>query len=116
MLMMDLEIDVTQDDIEKGVRANTAECPVSLAFQRALKEIGLTSEVVFCYSVYEHMLVHHREEYINYNAADPDRCKVVSGKTSEDVLKKIKLFDRGESIEPFSFTQKLEILREEFFK
>lgn len=74
-----MKIEVTQDDINRGIRSSYCECPIALALQRKLSisdiEVGDTSICV---------------NKIKYRHTD-------------ETLDFISEFDEGEYVEPFTF-------------
>jgi len=71
-------INVTKNDIEKGIRSNSSECPIARAIKRRVKEkIGVTSD----------------SAYIGYNRIE----------LSETARLFIENYDCGKEVEPFKF-------------
>src|SRR5690348_452339 len=89
MSMQTFQIEVTQEDIDKGLKGNCSACPIALAVNRTIPGANSTVSDMFNH-VY---------------------CPGVSRKnadTPDDAAWFISDFDDGKPVEPFSFTLTLE--------
>lgn len=81
---MQFQVDVTQEDIDKGIKHDAACCPIALAFRRLYP---------FCMAgVY------------NLFFCDQDGIAIMKAPLEPEAVEFIKDFDCGKPIQPFSFT------------
>lgn len=88
-----LDIDVTQEDIDNGVRSDCASCPVARAINLRLAEYGVRAHVgPFMISL--------------WNIDKGGRLtgsRVVQVSTPSRAYRALAMFDLGETITPFTF-------------
>lgn len=88
-----ITINVTANDIKKGIRRNSRLCPIALAVKRAMgREVGVGTDLYYfsAKNLYEHD-VYHRW-------SDTERARVEPF---------VSAFDAGQPVEPFRFTMRL---------
>lgn len=88
-------IQVTQADIDKGVRCSCARCPIALALSRALKIDVQTDGHIFWF-----------KEFLDSNIY----------RLPTTVARFVEKFDAKEAVEPLSFEIDLEAIKEEVEK
>lgn len=79
--MRQVKVDVTADDISRGERNNTFNCPIAMA----LKRLGV-----------EHPIVNRGYWFDSWAVLYPSRLPV-------EARRFIEAFDQGRPVEPFSF-------------
>jgi hypothetical protein len=80
-------IQVTQKDIDKGLKSSCYECPIALAFKRKVK-----NQILFGYAVNYESIDHFTKDNKWYIYALPKKAQTF-----------IKRFDGGKPVEPFTF-------------
>ena len=84
-----MKIDVTQQDIDQGVRCEYRNCPIALALMR---ELGRYVSVVSDQWYDDGPLEQPFENYSNHGLPLPEAAQQF-----------VKAFDHSEAVEPFSF-------------
>lgn len=83
-----MTVQVTAEDIQKGVRGQSCKCPVALAMKRTLR---LRKSIVACYGC-------------SYTLWDSKFKRVMKiGKFPRSVRLFIRAYDKGEPVAPFTF-------------
>lgn len=88
----EIEINVTQEDIEKGVRNDAMHCPIARAFSRALEPHNLNIGTLTVQ--YEDVLFGNKEAAASYDL--PQEAGVF-----------VLAFDHNDQVKPFRFKAKL---------
>lgn len=83
-------VEVTKEDIVQGCREDSENCPVARATLRTFPEFSGIS-------VYEQEVV---ADYLGWTRKNP---------LPEEVTKRIRGYDQGEAMQPFSFELKVDI-------
>ena len=85
-----MNIEVTQDDIDKGLRCNGTECPVALALQRYVKDAALVTSAFVYFE---------RKWQGSHPYFDTNKIAETPAVASRFILD----FDQHKSVTPFSF-------------
>jgi hypothetical protein len=90
--LKEVEIDVTQEDIEKGVRNDCANCPIAKAFSRRLEAHNLNLTLMeVCH---EHVVIANKEAAAEFDLP-------------QEASNFISAFDNKRPVAPFKFKAKL---------
>jgi len=98
---IELHVDVTQDDIENGLRGKGAACPIAIAVNRALKLEGVKIHSIDING--ENFDVDGATAY-NVSYCDPQR---------NHIFQFINDFDKEHFVQPFSFRTKFQFPEDE---
>lgn len=92
-LHKNVRLEITQADIDNGVRYASQKCMIALAARRAIGD-GVASLRVYS----GHVVAH---EVIEDDKARGVALKPVAWSLTDAAIKRIKQFDRGEAVKPF---------------
>ena len=101
---MKIKINVTQEDIDNGLRRNNKQCAISKAVQRQFDNISCAVGIDFIYFYKKEEEVLHSNP-MGINITLTPSYKIVN---DDEISSFVVCFDRGQTVEPFSFTIKVD--------
>ena len=98
MKKLELDIDVTAEDIAAGVKGNCGHCPLALAFRRAIAEKFCNCAISYCAVEGGELIFSMGPQLFTNNRPLSFRAK-----HSEETSVFVSRFDQGLSVQPNEF-------------